>query len=82
MRDGGSKWSFDIETVSRNTFAGGFDERGKIVEGKIEGNIISLATHMRVSCARYLSPGAERHAGQEDRASTLKNQGKKQCIEH
>lgn len=41
-RDG--KWSFDIKAVSGNTFTGGFDKGGKIVEGRIEGRAISLTT--------------------------------------
>jgi hypothetical protein len=40
----GGKWSFDIKAISGNTFAGGFDQGGKIVEGKIEGKAISLTT--------------------------------------
>jgi hypothetical protein len=40
----GGKWSFDIRAISGNTFAGGFDQGGKIVEGKIEGKAISLTT--------------------------------------
>jgi hypothetical protein len=40
----GGKWSFDIKDISGNTFAGGFDQGGKIVEGKIEGKAVSLTT--------------------------------------
>ena len=40
----GGKWSFDIKAISGNTFTGGFDQGGKIVEGKIEGKAISLTT--------------------------------------
>ena len=40
----GGKWSFDIKAISGNTFAGGFDQGGKIVEGKIEGKAVSLTT--------------------------------------
>ena len=40
----GGKWSFDIKTVSGNTFSGGFDQSGKIVDGKIEGKAVSLTT--------------------------------------
>jgi hypothetical protein len=40
----GGKWSFEIKAISGNTFTGGFDQNGKIVEGKIEGKAISLTT--------------------------------------
>jgi hypothetical protein len=40
----GGKWSFDVRAISGNTFTGGFDQNGKIVEGKIEGKAISLTT--------------------------------------
>jgi hypothetical protein len=40
----GGKWSFDIKAISGNTFTGGFDQNGKIVEGKTEGKAISLTT--------------------------------------
>src|SRR5450631_780181 len=40
----GGKWSFDIKAISGNTFAGGFDQNGKIVEGKMEGKVVSLTT--------------------------------------
>jgi len=40
----GGKWSLDIKAISGNTFAGGFDQGGKIVEGKIEGKAVSLTT--------------------------------------
>jgi len=40
----GGKWSFDIKAISGNKFTGGFDQNGKIVEGKIEGKAISLTT--------------------------------------
>lgn len=44
MLERGGKWSFDIKAISGNTFAGGFDQAGKIVEGKIEGKAVSLTT--------------------------------------
>ncbi len=44
MLERGGKWSFDITTVSGNTFAGRFDQGGKIVEGRMEGKAISLTT--------------------------------------
>ena len=44
MLERGGKWSFDIETISGNVFSGGFDQNGKIVDGKIEGKAISLTT--------------------------------------
>jgi hypothetical protein len=44
MLERGGKWSFDIKDVSGNTFTGGFDKGGKIVEGRIEGRAISLTT--------------------------------------
>jgi hypothetical protein len=40
----GGKWSFNINAISGNTFAGDFDKGGKIVDGKMEGKAISLAT--------------------------------------
>jgi hypothetical protein len=44
MLERGGKWSFDIKAISGNTFAGGVDQGGKIVEGKIEGKAVSLTT--------------------------------------
>jgi hypothetical protein len=44
MLERGGKWSFDIKPISGNTFAGGFDQSGKIVEGKIEGKAVALTT--------------------------------------
>jgi hypothetical protein len=44
MLERGGKWSFDIKPISGNTFAGGFDQGGQIVEGKIEGRTVSLTT--------------------------------------
>jgi hypothetical protein len=40
----GGKWSFEIKAISGNTFTGGFDKGGRIVEGRMEGNAISLTT--------------------------------------
>lgn len=44
MLERSGRWSFDIKPISGNTFAGGFDQGGQIVEGKIAGNAVSLAT--------------------------------------